>query len=113
MVKYMDAMVNDFSVKFDKNDTSKNPSADDLFTVGDSPALSQDMAEEFHTFVAKGLFACKRARHDIHSTIAVLCTRVTNPNQDDWKKLLKLLRFINGTRKDKLILSANDLHVIK
>jgi hypothetical protein len=40
----------------------------------------------------------------------VLCTRVKKPNQDDWNKLVRLM---NGTRKDKLILSADDLHVIK
>lgn len=32
---------------------------------------------------------------------------------DDWEKLLHLLKYCNGTRKDKLILSADDLHVIK
>ena len=35
------------------------------------------------------------------------------PNKTDWKKLIRLLKFINGTREDKLILSADDLHVIK
>jgi hypothetical protein len=37
---------------------------------------------------------------------------VKKPNEDDWKKLHCLLRCINGTRKDKLILSA-DRHGIK
>ena len=31
----------------------------------------------------------------------------------NWRKLIKLLRYINGTRKDKLILSADDLNIIK
>jgi hypothetical protein len=62
---------------------------------------------------AKGLFACKRAQPDIHTTIAVLSTRVKKPNEDDWKKLNRLLKYINGTRKDKLILSADELHIIK
>jgi hypothetical protein len=63
--------------------------------------------------VAKGLFACKRGRPDIHPTIAVLCTRVKQPNEDDWRKLNRLMKYLNGTREDKLILSADDLHVIK
>jgi hypothetical protein len=33
--------------------------------------------------------------------------------QDDWRKLDCLLKYINGSQKDKLILSADDLHVIK
>ena len=66
-----------------------------------------------HTFVAKGLFACKRTRPDIHTAIAILCTRVKAPNQDDWRKLTDLMRYLNGTRNDKLILSADNLHIIK
>jgi hypothetical protein len=38
---------------------------------------------------------------------------VKKPNKDDWKKLHTLLKYTNGTRKDKLILLANNLHVIK
>jgi hypothetical protein len=57
---------------------------------------------------------CKQVRLDIHPTIAVLCsTRVKKPNENDWNKLHRLLKYINGTRKHKLILSADDLHVIK
>jgi hypothetical protein len=60
--------------------------------------------------VAKGLLACKRARPDIHPTIAVLvCTRVKKPNEDDWRKLNRLMKYLNGTREDKLILLADDL----
>ena len=44
------------------------------------------MAEDFHTYVAKGLFLCKHAHPDIHTTIAFLTTRVTVPETDDWKK---------------------------
>jgi hypothetical protein len=32
---------------------------------------------------------------------------------EDWAKLLRLLKYINGTRKEKLILTADNLHVIK
>ena len=113
MIDYMSAMVDDFSTEFKPSDTAPSPAADDLFNKGTSQALDKFQAEEFHTFVAKGLFACKRARPDIHPTIAALCTRVKDPNQDDWKKLHRLLQYVNGTRNDKLILSADDLHVIK
>ena len=68
--------------------------------------------EEFHTVVAKGLFACKRARPDIQHVIAYLFARVRKPNEDDWRKLLRLLQFINDTRDDVLTLSADDLSVI-
>ena len=63
--------------------------------------------------MAKGLFACKRARPDIHQVISVLCTRTKDPNADDWLKLLHFMRYLNGTQKDVLCLSADDLHIIK
>ncbi len=113
MIDYVENMIDDFSVKLSKKDTAPNPAADDLFAVGDSPKLTGQQKDEFHTFVAKGLFACKRARPDIHPTIAVLCTRVKEPNQDDWNKLTRMMKYLNGTRKDKLILSADKVTVLK
>jgi hypothetical protein len=106
-------MLDDFSLEFKSSDTAPTPAPEDLFQTGTSPELDKAQAEEFHTFVAKGLFACKRARPDIHTAIAVLCTRVKHPNQDDWRKLIRLMRYINGSVNDKLILAADDLHVIK
>ena len=113
MIDYMCSMVDDFSIPFGPHDIASTPAPEDLFAEGNSPLLDEARAKEFHTTVAKGLFACKRARPDIQPTIAVLCTRVKAPNEDDWRKLIRLLKYINGSRNDKLILSADDLHVIK
>ena len=113
MIDYMNAMVDDFSMDFKEGDVTPNPAGDDLFAEGTGNKLDKQQAQEYHTFVAKGLFASKRARPDIQPTIAVLCTRVKEPNEDDWRKLIKLLKYINNSKNDKLILSADDLHVIK
>jgi hypothetical protein len=56
--------------------------------------------------VAKGLFLCKRARPDIQQAILVLCTRVRDPNQADWEKLMRVMKYLNGTRDENLTLSA-------
>jgi hypothetical protein len=61
MIDYMESMVDDFSVKFRPSDVVANPAADNLFEKGTSDPLDKDRANEYHTFVAKGLFACKRA----------------------------------------------------
>ena len=113
MTKYMKAMVDDFPMEFKPSDTAPTPAASDLFAKGESTALNAEQAEVFHTYVAKALFACKRARPDIQPTVATLCTRVKEPNQDDWNKLIRLLKYINGTREDRLHLSADDLSIIK
>jgi hypothetical protein len=113
MTDYVSSMVNDFPLQLTPGDIAPNPAAEDLWSVSDAAALPSKDAEVFHTFVAKGLFACKRARPDIHTAIAALCTRTKAPNHDDWGKLMRLMRYLNGTRSDILILSADDLHVIK
>jgi hypothetical protein len=38
---------------------------------------------------------------------------VRHSNEDDWRKLRRLIQFINGTRDDVLTLSADNLNVIK
>jgi len=97
MTKHMKAMVDDFPMKLKPSDTTPMPAASDPFAKGDSPFLNKEQAEVFHTFVAKALFACKRTRPDMQPTVAALCTRVKEPNQDDWNKLMRLLKFINWT----------------
>jgi hypothetical protein len=67
----------------------------------------------FYRWVVKLLFACKRARMDIQEATALLCTRVKTPNQDDLRKLIHLLEYINATRKDVLTLSVDNLNVVK
>jgi hypothetical protein len=113
MTDYVANMIQDCSVKLTEKDIENTPAAPNLFEKGSGAKLDKEMAEEFHTIVAKGLFLCKRARPDIHPTIALLCTRVRDPNTDDWNKLLRLLKYLNKTRDVKLTLGAENLHVVK
>jgi hypothetical protein len=112
MVNYVEGIIEEFPVKITGTEDCAAPP--DLFGVKeDSPKLDPKRAEQFHTTVAKCLFVCKRARPDIQPAIAVLCTRVTEPNEDDWRKLIHLLDYMNSTRRDVLTLAADDLGVIK
>ena len=63
------------------------PAADHLLQVRESTKLDKAKAEEFHNAVARGSFACKRARQDIQLAISFLCTRVKEPDKDDREKL--------------------------
>ena len=76
MTNYMKNMVSGFLEDIKENKFASTPAGTDLFEVGDSEPLDNEYRENFHTIVAKGLFACKRARPDIHTAIAYLCTRV-------------------------------------
>ena len=58
MVDYIENMIDDFSVKLKMGETAPTPATEDLFSVGPDALLPKVQAEKFHTFVAKGLFAC-------------------------------------------------------
>jgi hypothetical protein len=100
-------------VKLGKKDMVKTPAADSLFNFGTGAKLDTKRSEIFHTFVAKGLFLCKRARPNIQQAILVLCTRVKDPNQADWEKLMRVMKYLNGTKNEYVTLSADDLRLVK
>jgi hypothetical protein len=112
MREYIRKLIDDFSVTLG-NDKVPTPATDDLFGIGDSTDLDKKRAEELHTSTAKGLFVCKRARPDIRTATTFLCTRVKNTNENDWKKLMRLMKYLNGSKDEVLFLSADDLHVVK
>jgi hypothetical protein len=112
MCDYVAEMIEESLLVLGPKDTELTPAADDLFAEGIGEPLTKDQADLFHRIAAKGLFVCKRARPDTHPTVAVLCTRVRRPIEDDWKKMVRFIRYLNGTRGDKLYLTAKDLHRI-
>jgi hypothetical protein len=113
ITKYVENMLNDFPVQLGKKDVAKTTAADSLFNLGTGAKLDTKRSEIFHTFVAKGFFLCKRARPDIQQAILVLCTRVKDPNQAEWEKLMRVMKYLNGTRNEYLTLSADNLRVVK
>jgi hypothetical protein len=109
MTKYIENMLNNFPVKLRKKDVAKTPARDNLFNLGTGAKLDTKRSEIFHTFVAKGLFPCKRARPDIQQAISVLCTRVRDLNQADWEKLMSVMKYLYGTKGENLTLSVDNL----
>ena len=66
----------------------KTPAGNHLFKVDNAcTKLCERNKIIFHRLVTKLLFLSKRARPDIHTTIAFLNTRVQNPDEGEWKKL--------------------------
>ena len=93
---------------------SVTPAADHLFTVNaDAEKLNTAEAEIYHHNTAKLLFLCKRARPDIQTAVAFLCTRVQHPDVDDYKKLGRVMRYLRATMDMPLTLEANSANLIK
>ena len=114
MSDYVKEMLEPF--KLSATQTAATPAATGLFGQKEakSKALTRDKSELFHSTVAKGLFVCKRGRPDIQPTIAILCTRVKGPSETDWQKMLRMLKYLNGTKTKKLRLGAGGcINVIK
>ena len=107
MIDYLKKMIRDFPLKLNENDIVASPAMVDMFKEDNSKKLNDKECELFHTFVAKALFASKRAHPDIQPVVSVLCTRVKRPGKSDWNKLVCLMKFINSTLDDKLTLNAD------
>jgi Reverse transcriptase (RNA-dependent DNA polymerase) len=109
---YVDEIVEEFLPK--SSLTANTPAASHLFDVNDKcKKLDVQEASVFHQVTAKLLFLCKRARPDIQTAIAFLATRVKGPDEDDQKKLWRVLAYLNGTKELALTLEVEDLSVQK
>ena len=88
MINCISKMIDNFSVNV-SNKTATTPATKHLFEVqDDAPKISEEEAHEFHHMVTCGPFACKRACCNIQMAITFLTTMVSQPNLDDWKKLV-------------------------
>jgi hypothetical protein len=98
MTQYVKAVIEEFPEK--SSGKSACAWSENLFKVNeDAKKLDKKTAAIFHTFVMKGMFLWKRGRQDIQPGIAFLTTRVSEPNEDDWKKLIKIMRFLNREKE--------------
>ena len=110
MRSYVKNMIKDFSGKVGK---SSVPWTENLFKVDDTAKdLGPTRRKEFHTFVMKGMFIAKRARQDILPAITFLSTRTKQPNEGDWRKLVKLLSYLNKTQELVVRLEADDSQMV-
>ena len=115
-IKYLCGVLKEFPEEI--TGTAATPAAEHLFVIrpDDDPKkkyLPEEQAVTFHRTTAQLLFMSNRARRDIQTAVSFLTTRVKKPDEDDWGKLKRVLKYLNGTRYMKLTLEVNNLGVIK
>jgi hypothetical protein len=111
MQKYITKIIEEFPEEI--TSTSATPAADYLFVVReDGRKLNEEQATAFHHTVYQLLFAANRARRDIQTAVSFLTTRVQEPDEDDWGKLKRVLKYLKGTRYLKLTLSADSMNFV-
>lgn len=104
----MKSMIEQILEDFPTTDISRTPASAELFQVDESsPLLDDERKESFHSLVAKLLYMAKRARPDILTSVIFLTTRVLKSTEQDWNKLLKIIKYLNGTKDLTLHLSAD------
>jgi hypothetical protein len=114
MVNYLKSVIAEFPEMI--TGKAATPAVNHLFTVRDKKearALKEERALVFHHTVAQLVFMSTRARCNIQTTVAFLTTRVKSPDEDDWGKLKRVLKYLNGTKYLKLKLSVDDLGLLK
>jgi hypothetical protein len=90
------------------------PAANHLFAINNKPKLlDEDTSDMLHHHTAKLLFLAKRARPDVHTTVAFLTTRVKSPDEDDYKKLGRCMKYLHRIMDLPLTLEADNMHLVK
>ena len=112
MPEYIDSLIKEMPSDLTKG-ASTTPAAGHLFTTNaEAQKLCEDQASEYHHLVAKLLYLVKRTRPDLLLAVSYLCTCMTAPDVNDWKKLGRCLRYLKETRELNLTLSSTDLSTI-
>ena len=108
MLDYVKEVINAYPYPNELKKPVTTLAADHLFKIRETKKLKPEHARIFHNIVAKGLFLCQRSRADIQLVIAFLTTRVRDPDEDDWKKLKRMLQYLNCTKNLVTSLRANE-----
>ena len=112
MVDYIKTMLDE--LPSDMDGTAPTPASSHLFEVNElAEKLSTELGNLYHHNAAKLLFLCKRARPDVQTATAFLCTRVKAPDVDDYKKLSRTMQYLRGSLYMPLTLEADDMNLVK
>ena len=105
-------MIANYDVKIgDKS--ALTPASNHLFEKGEGLLLFDAEREAFHSTVARALYISTRSRPDIIPTVSVLSGRVREPTTSDKEKLVRLLKYPNGTSDLCLTLRYNGMSIAR
>jgi hypothetical protein len=92
-----------------------NPAAPHLFVVNtkDPQRLNDSVAETFVHMVMQLLYLSQRARPDLRTAVSFLCTRLQRPDHDDYKKLARVMKYLQCTIDLPLTLSIDGSGVLE
>ena len=93
---------------------SRTPAALHLNNTRDNATkLDKDKADQYHSITMQLSYLAQRGRPDIRTAVAFLCTRVASPDEDDYRKLCRVLKYLQSTFDLVLRLEANTDGVLR
>ena len=108
MEQYIDEVMKDLPKEF--GGIAATPAAEHMLkTISDAGYLDQETAELFHHVTAQLLFLGHRGRPDIRNAVSFLCTRVKSPDNYDYKKLHRVIKYLRKTKFLRLTMEADRL----
>ena len=113
MEHYIDMMLRDAPQEMDR--TSNTPAVAHLFKTNleDPKILGEEQKKIFVHLVMQGLYLSQHGQPDIRTAIAFLCSWLQNPDEDDYKKLTRLIQYLRGSKDLILTLRANNNGIIR
>ena len=109
---YIEEAVEDFPEEV--SGKSRTPAARHIFEVDpEGVRLDEDRRKVFHSTFAKLLWVGRKARPDTLVALSFLGKRTECADEDDWKKLKRLLCYLKGTIDLRLTLSVESMNVVK
>jgi len=114
MRRYVEKMLKEFPYIEQLKKGIKTPAADHIFKVRkDGKKLNKQMKESFYTAVYQALFLSMRSRIDIQLPVAFLCTRVKDPDVDDWAKLIRMMSYLRRYKNLPTTLRSDSTHICR
>ena len=105
----MPKIINDIIDESGVEGTACSPAANDLFVTKPTDVrLSEEDSKKFHSLVMKLQYVSKRVRPDFLLAVVYLSTRVLCSTDRDLRKLMRLLKYLNGTKDLVLTVRPSD-----
>ena len=97
MVNYIMLILQDIPEDMRKG-TAATLTGNHMFKVNETnpDELCSEKAEVFVHVVMQLLYLSQRARPNIRTTVSFLCSQLSKPDQDNCKKLCRVIKYLHG-----------------
>jgi len=97
------------NIPADMKGKADSPAATWLYHLNENPELlDKETAETFHSMTMQLQYLAQRGRPDILEAVSFLSTRVQAPDKDDYKKLARVMKYLQATVDLMLRLSVSE-----